>query len=176
MPPDLIDPSMLADFPGAPFAATLVDVAVASVRSDAGWHIAPKVTETLKVDGFGGQLLTLPTRRIVEITEVRDPRGIILTDWTILAGGLFRRWSWWQIGTYEVDLTHGYDSAPLDLLPVIVQRIQTQPVAANVTEHSVAVGTARELFKYRLGGDRGTQGGGTVDPVIAKYAVSAGFA
>jgi hypothetical protein len=43
----LVSPYDLEDFPGAPFSDTLVDAAVSEIRGEAGWHIAPQVTETL---------------------------------------------------------------------------------------------------------------------------------
>lgn len=149
----------LEDFPGAPFDEDLVQIAQASVRSEAGWHIAPQRTETLYLVGRGSAYLALPTRRVVEVTAVRH--GSALTEhtsgWKILGNSLYLPGGW-TAGPVEVDITHGYDETPLDLYPVIASRAVggTSRGVSQVRsgEHSVTYATADDqadsvLDRYR---------------------------
>lgn len=129
---DLVpSPSLLADFPGAPFSQDAVDAAVEYVRDQAGWHIAPVHSETFSVEAQGGRYLFLPTRQLVSISAIRHITNYsgnyqMLTDWypnqtpQFKSGQVTRMWWYWPwYGFIEVDATHGYASCPADLLPVI---------------------------------------------------------
>lgn len=121
--PALVDEGRLDSFPGGPFDPSVVASAVARVRREARWHIAPSVTETLTVDAHGGTLLLLPTMYLTAVTEVRDVSGddpVELEDWKWSRNGYLTR-CWWPCGprAVEVDVTHGYAECPDDLLPVI---------------------------------------------------------
>lgn len=118
----------LDGFPGAPFTPSQVRAAGEQVRVECGWHIAPTVTETLTLDSAGGRVLTLPTLRLVAVTEVRDVTGDtpeVLTGWRQSKVGMLSRVSW-PVGfaAVEVDLTHGYPECPPDLLAVLAERCQ----------------------------------------------------
>lgn len=116
--------SDLAWFPGAPHSQGLVDAAVSELRSRLGWHVAPVVTETLTLDHDGGPDLILPTRKIVTISQIRDVSG---TTPTTLTGyrasketGIVTGCSWPRgLAVLEVDLIHGYEKAPEDLLAAV---------------------------------------------------------
>lgn len=161
-------PSDLEKFSGAPFDPELIDIASASVRAEAGWHIAPVITETLTVDCYGGPLLALPTRRIVNISAIRDVTSgsTVLTDWRRMSAGVYRS-TGWPIGTLEVDITHGYEATPKDLLPVIAARVTSPGAASHLAQRSVTRGPFSESETYRPG---------ATDPVIARYAVLPGVA
>ena len=125
---DLVDPSMLADFPGAPFGDGPVDAAVGAIRAVAGWHIAPERTETVVVDSRGGAVVYLPTRYLIAVTEVRDmtdtvPR--VITDWRDSVRGKLQLGypCGWPIGlgAIEVDIVHGYEICPPELLPIVAE-------------------------------------------------------
>lgn len=131
MPTSPLTPTGLADYPGAPFTQSKIDSAVALVRRVAGWHIAPVVTETLTLDSEGGRTLLLPSLRVTSVTEVRDvssstPR--VLTDWRLSSSGMLSRPGGWPEGfsTVEVDLSHGYDEWPSELLRVVAEATQRQ--------------------------------------------------
>jgi hypothetical protein len=90
---------------------------------------------------------------------------------TEIAPGVLWRPTCWPVGRIEVDLTHGYDSLPKDLLPVIASRARN---AANPRDPSVASRTVGQVAEsYR---DAGGSSTATVDPVVARYAVPAGVA
>jgi len=121
----LVDPAALLDFPGGPFLQSLLDVAVAAVRFEAGWHIAPEVTQTVKLDGSETTTLILPTKYLVNVTAVRDLTGntpVAITGWRKTRSGMLSRDAGWPNGfeSVEVDMVHGHPSTPPELLPVIV--------------------------------------------------------
>lgn len=124
----------LADYPGAPFADSVVLAAGESVRRDAGWLIAPAATETVVLDGDGGRLLMLPTLHLHDVLEVRDVSGdtpVVLTEWRKTRAGMIELTSgFWPRGfeVIEVDMVHGYDACPEDLLPALAFRAQQAKV------------------------------------------------
>jgi hypothetical protein len=138
----LVAPTDLADFPGAPFAASLVAAASEQVRRQCGWHIAPLVTETFVVDSDGGRVLLLPTMRLVTVTEVRNIAGStpeVLTGWRKSPAGMLFRASGWPAGfqTVEVDMQHGYEACPDELLPIIAERCQVFAKDGSVRQESL---------------------------------------
>lgn len=119
--PDLFAPEDLEGLPGDPFDAELVRQAGEAIRNAAGWHIAPAVTETLTVDSTGRFNLYLPTKRLTAVTEVRDVTNggsTVLTGWTFNRLGRVTRPAGWPVDGHvlEVDVTHGYDETPAELL------------------------------------------------------------
>jgi hypothetical protein len=143
----LAAPTDLADFPGAPFSDALVDSAVSAVRGEAGWHIAPAVTETVTVVSEGGTVLLVPSLRVTAVTEVRDVSGDTpeaLTGWVLRRSGILERgYGWPKRHAIEVDLTHGYAETPPELLPVLARRANDARAssAGQVRLGSLSVGT-----------------------------------
>lgn len=164
----LAAPSDLEGFEGAPFDARRVSAACADVRGEARWHIAPQVTETLTLSCYGGQFLTLPTRRLVSVTAVRDVTSgsTVLTGWQVIGPDLYMSSVGFPVGTVEVDLTHGYAKTPDDLLPVIADRARGGRTS-NVRQRSEAIGGVSSSVTYA---------GVAVDPVVARYALLPGVA
>lgn len=115
--PALIDPEQLEVATGGavladdPATEGLIAQASATIRGYAGWHIAPVIEETLRVEvPFGGAPLNvlLPSLRVVRVLEVRvDGRKVDqpawLTDGHVWAGHL-------SCGPHviEADVRHGY--------------------------------------------------------------------
>lgn len=132
----LVDPAALSGFPGAPYTDTVVAAASASIRADAGWHIAPQRTETLTLDHHGGVWLVLPTLHLVEVAEVRNADGDVVDGWTASRAGVLHRERGFPagLGAVDVDLTHGYAACPPELLPVIAERCQTSTVNRSVSQ------------------------------------------
>jgi len=48
----------------------LLSIASELIADEAGWHIAPSVTETLRLDGPGGTVLNLPSKHVTNIEEI----------------------------------------------------------------------------------------------------------
>lgn len=124
----LASPANLIDYPGAPFTDAVVDAAVAAVRREAGWHIAPEVIETLVVDSSGDRFLALDTLNLADVTEIRDVTydhsTPVVTGWRNLKtpryrAGVLERPGGWPRGVLEVDVVHGFTETPADLFPII---------------------------------------------------------
>lgn len=166
----LVTPAELADFPGAPFTAAIVDAVVDGIREDLGWHVAPEVTETLTVDGTTDRELILPTLKVGEITEIRDvtdpANPVVLTGWRKNASGSVFRAAGWPLrhvyhydhnshhidldDVIEVDLTHGFEDAPASMLTAIAALCQVAKVNRLVTQEvagpfSVIYATAQQV-------------------------------
>lgn len=161
----LVDSSDLDGFPGAPFDPLRIAEASASIRAEAGWHIAPEVSETLTLDHSGGRLLCIPTLRlrgVDEVRDVRDPDNVsVLDNWTVSRTGLLYRADGWPsgFGAIEIDLTHGYDYCPGELIPVVAARCQAAAVLSTVKQESSGSesvtymggpGTDRRVHRYRI--------------------------
>lgn len=140
---DLASPADLADLPGAPFTDAQVDAAVAALRAHAGWHIAPPRTETLTLDVIGGSRVVLPSLRVTAVAEVRntyEDTPVEITDfrWSE-AGVLSRRYCSLPCGfrALEVDITHGYDECPPELLPSIAACAATASLSPAVASRGI---------------------------------------
>lgn len=143
----LVTGADLAGFPGAPFTDAVADAAGESVRDEAGWHIAPEVTETLTVWSEGGVALLLPSLRVVSVSEIRDVTGDtseVLTGWEDRGSGILYRATGWPVNRrLEVDLVHGHTTVPKALLPVIAHRAQATKITglSNVRLGSLSIGS-----------------------------------
>lgn len=133
-----------------PRAEEALDGASQAIRNYCGWHVTPVATETLVLDGPGGRLLSLPTKRVVSIAS-------IVEDETTLADNTDFRWS--EDGSVKrktcrwsddfriltVVLTHGYDTA-LDLkrvlLSVVMRELSSPSGATREQAGAVSVSWA----------------------------------
>lgn len=103
----------------------IVRQAQRAVRNYCQWHVWPVITETLKLDGDGGKVLMLPTLKIVELISVTT--GGATVDLANIddseAGFLELSVGCWspRAGKTRVELQHGYDDVPEDVVAVIVQ-------------------------------------------------------
>ena len=138
---DFVTPEGLLGLPGSTFPAPAVAAAVARIRREAGWHIAPSVTETIDIDSWGGNELVLPSLYVTDVASVAiwGPSGLGPS----LALGEEVRWSqrgllWlprggtWPVGRgkVQVTLTHGYPEAPADL-KLLTASATTRPIASE---------------------------------------------
>ena len=125
---------------------------VAEVRAFCGWHIAPEVTETLTLDGPGGYILVLPTRRLVDLVSITDD-GSAVTDPEWSASGMVRRYCWTRRfrGIFAT-VTHGHEDWPLDLLAVMQEIAASTGAYAGVK--SVSSGAHQVTFESSLRHDQ----------------------
>lgn len=166
---DLASPTDLAGLPGAPFTEAQVDAAVQAVRNAAGWHIAPERTETVVLDIVCAERrLRLPTRKLVAVAEIRDADTdeVVVADTYRVSHALaqVKRSSWWTSGfeTVEVDMTHGYETTPADVLAVVanavglarrdptVQRVSLDDFATSYNTEATRSAIAAQLGDYAL--------------------------
>lgn len=160
--PPLATPGDLAGLPGAPFSEQAVTAAGEQLRRTCGWHISPEVEETLTVDSPGGRVLWLPTRWVLDVTAVRDVSGsspVALSGWRWSQGGMLSLESGFPAGfrAIEVDLVHGFELCPADLLPVIADRTKRRVMQESLGSRSITFGVDGDrtidqtLASYRLG-------------------------
>lgn len=142
--PPLFDAAALSGFPGAPFAESAVAAAASAIRAAAGWHVAPSVTETIVVDCDGGAYLFIPTLWLDSVTAIRDSDGntIALDDVQLAktprfrAGCLYRSQSWPTLDTVELDIVHGFDACPPELLALGAAMCQSISRDRSITQES----------------------------------------
>ena len=163
---DLAAPEDLAGFPGAPFTENQVDAAVAAVRSAARWHIAPEREETVTLDVAAyDSWLRLPTRKLVSVDEVRDVDADEVIEDTgyrvsLNLAQVKRSGYYWPCGygAVEVDMTHGYESCPADVLPVIALAValgKRDPTVSEVRLDDYSVRRNTEMLRAALAAELG---------------------
>ncbi|MFJ5106772.1 MULTISPECIES: hypothetical protein [unclassified Glutamicibacter] len=90
-----------------------IDAATSAVRRYCGWHVTPVHSETLIVDGNGGEVLQLKSKHVVSVETVLVDGSPVDTDWS--EAGLLARsdGGCWpaKYRSISVTLTHGYESA-----------------------------------------------------------------
>lgn len=130
------------------------------IRKECGWHVAPSMTHTIRLDGYGGDTLILPSLHVTDITSVKLD-GVEHVDdcsWSshgtiVLRKGLFPD----MPGSIEVTLTDGWDLDEVPelqaLLLSIAKRAMSQP-AGVVASQSVNGSTV----SYFHGSDGNTPG------------------
>lgn len=163
---DLVD--IVLSSSGQMLDEQLVDNAVAQIRNQAGWHIAPVRTETVAVGHFGGSpFLVLPTRRAVSVSAIRR-NGVTVAagGYMLLPSGLLHMASrrGWEFGTYEIDLTHGYATCPPELVGLIAKMAQGE-AQADPTVARVSVGAV--AYDYR----DASAGGWLDNPILSRYTL-----
>lgn len=114
-----------------------LDGASTAIRRYCGWHIAPEVTSTVKLDGPGGRILSLPSLNVTAVTSIID-HAVALTDETDYqwsADGSVRRvHACWTDDYRSIDATfiHGYGFADdvKQILLASVSRALSSPSGA----------------------------------------------
>lgn len=102
-----------------------LEAAHGSVRRFCGWHVAPLITETLRVDGRGGKSLLIRSGRIVNLIAVTsDGRDVTADVDSSHNGTLELRSGCWssRLGGVTVELEHGYE---LEEVPEVAALIVT---------------------------------------------------
>ena len=115
--PDIVDPEQKLT------GKWWMQAAQAAVRAYAGWHVAPVITETLRTDAYGGRVLQIASKHVVEIEkiEVYGADWTSEVDWSEAGTLQLRRGHWPDApGAVQVTLTHGYE---LEVVPQIAALI-----------------------------------------------------
>ncbi|WRS30598.1 hypothetical protein U6G28_02610 [Actinomycetaceae bacterium MB13-C1-2] len=110
--------------------------AQAAIRRFCGWHVAPILSETLRVDAYGGRVLELPSKHVTKLESVMvgGVDWLDRLDWSE-AGTLQLkrgRGHWPDApGAVEVTLEHGWSAEDVPevaaLIVTIGKRARTQP-------------------------------------------------
>ncbi len=137
-----------------------LDVAVAIVRTYCRWHIAPTVTETITLDGRGGQLLTLPSMHVAAVTAVTVD-GVDIDDFDWSTNGTVERCGWWpsKRRSIEIDVQHGHAACPDDVAGVVASIAAKLPLSTGGAD--IEVGVVEESigsYRYRLSDSSQTEG------------------
>jgi hypothetical protein len=121
----LVDVADLSEFRGAPFTAVVVGAAADSVRSECGWHVAPSASEVVRLRG-GSRVLLLPSLHVTAVASITDGDGNAVTGWDWFENGVVELPSSSFPRVVSVTFTHGYESCPQALLPIIAERASAQ--------------------------------------------------
>lgn len=139
----------------APIANFFLGAATAAVRNYCGWHVFPAKSETMVLDGPGGELLELRTKRLQNVKSLTE-NGVGLipdVDFEWSPSGLLRKRCWTErFRSIVVEVEHGFTSAPdlLELVYGLATRAASSPSGAvqdtagpfTVTSAQVAPGVA----------------------------------
>lgn len=110
--------------------AAVLTAASAVVRAYCGWHIYPKITEEITVNGSGSTVQGLPTLQVLDVTAVSS-NGVVLDmagiDWAPEGILEWRTSIYYSPGYFVrkrrgvvVDLTHGFVVQPYDVTALVV--------------------------------------------------------
>lgn len=138
-------PSMATAVGGERPTQDQIDKAVATIRQLCGWHVWPRRSETLRLDGTGDETMILPTKRLVDVTALTvngEHVGVDKVGWSD-DGLLYRRGGFpFGFRNVAVTITHGHDSAP-DLAAVALEMAaRSMRPAGNISVGSISVGAA----------------------------------
>lgn len=96
--------------------------ACARVRSAAGWHIAPVVTETVTVAGAGLPYVAVRTLRLLDVSAATDQGVAVTPKWResgyVYPDAVGGSWGASFDGV-QLTIRHGYEQCPEDLLDAI---------------------------------------------------------
>lgn len=112
------------------------------VRTWCGWHLAPRITQAVTVDGSGASTLALPSLHLVDllaIVENEAPVDLELVEWS-RAGFLIRRDRCWtcRLRGVRAEILHGHARTPAEVRAVVVA------IVARAVVHPAGTGVASE--------------------------------
>ena len=96
------------------------DAACSAVRAYCGWHVAPSVTETVILDGSGSSVQMLPSLHVTDLTSITND-GTLVTDPEWSEAGMVRGCWTGRFRGVTVQMTHGYDECPAEILGVLTE-------------------------------------------------------
>lgn len=153
-------------------------VATQLIRDYCGWHVAPILEETITLDGNGTDRVLLPSRRVLDVSEVRigdSVLGASAFEWS--QDGILKRVGGVWPDSYRaihVTLRHGYEDSGLlaDLVRAISARAKADPTGMVASKRA---GT--QSVSFRSGNFGGGAGGGllsTERDLLAPYKLTWG--
>lgn len=135
-PAPLVEAGDLAAFRGAPFDDAVTKAAAESVRTECGWHIAPDIEQTIIVRTGGTDTVLLPSLHVTEVAAVTDRDGTPVDGWEAWSNGILERPGGFP-NAIEITFTHGHETCPPDLLPIIAERAAAQ-AAGRIKSEALA--------------------------------------
>ena len=138
--PDMFDTQSQFD------AGMWLKAAQAAVRAYCGWHVCPQLARTITVDSYGGQTLLLPTKHIVDVSNVTIGGVDCTSDVQWSEAGILRLTTGMfpdGLRDVSVSLTDGYDPADVPqvmaLLVTLAKRAQIQPGIASQSVNGASI-------------------------------------
>ena len=132
-----------------------LEAAQATVRAFCGWHVAPVITETVRVTARGGDSLVLPSLCVRELKTIRFGSQTVEATGCVAWSreGVVRLLNGMRFpdtpGGVEVELTHGFEPGEVPDVTVIIatvaRRAASQPglvASQSVNGASVSYATA----------------------------------
>jgi hypothetical protein len=121
-----------------------------TVKAYCGWHVAPSLSETVKVEGDGSRVLLLPSLHVTGVSEVRDEDNTVVTGWKVRENGVARG-CWTPETLYSFDITHGYEEMPGEVAEIV----------ADLDARSGSAGAFAQVgqVRYATGSDGAPIGG-----------------
>lgn len=125
-----------------PRAPLILAGATRAIQRYAGWHIAPSLTETKRLDGaYVGNILQLPSLHVTEVTSViahnrRDASTITYDEYSFgwsENGNVeyYSKWGWpYGYRNIEIEFTHGYSLDQISDLKQIVLQVSAQALSS----------------------------------------------
>ncbi|MBF4628898.1 hypothetical protein [Curtobacterium flaccumfaciens] len=103
-----------------------LDAAQGAVRRYCGWHVAPVITETIRLDGTGQRTLLVPSGRLIAVTAATSDGRDVLSQVTVSGRGMLelRDGGLWSsaLGGIIITIEHGY---PVEEVPDVSGVIAT---------------------------------------------------
>jgi len=135
-----------------------------AARAYCGWHIAPSITDTYTLDGPGSSILMLPSLKVTAVSSVTND-GTAVTDPEWSEAGMVRGcWSCKFRGVV-VEMTHGYDVCPPEILGVLQE----------AASRGVGGSAVSQVGQVRMGGVSGVPGAASFmldqKAVLDRYAL-----
>jgi hypothetical protein len=98
------------------------------VRATCGWHLAPRITQTVTVDGSGADTVALPTLHLIDLLAVTDngtPVDLEQVEWST-AGFLICRNRCWtrRLRGVRAEILHGHTRTPAEVRAVVVAIVE----------------------------------------------------
>lgn len=125
-----------------------------AVRSECGWHVAPVITETLTLDGNGGSVLLLPSKRVKTLISVINDGVDVTAQVDHSRAGILELASGWtsRLGKVIISLEHGYEFVDVPDVAGVVAALAARSsvipagiAAQNIGPAGVKYGTAPML-------------------------------
>lgn len=155
-PPLVTKAELEAAYPTAgPVSQPDLDALQDDVRSVCGWHIAPKLVETVTLRSEGETALVLPTLKLHAVLSVERWTG---TTWEPMTGAedvdnwsarscCIYRASGFPRGTIRVTMEHGYETLPPALLQGLQRLLSGRPgpgavAAEGLPGHTLTLDTS----------------------------------
>lgn len=140
--------------------------AAGAVRDYCGWHVAPIITERMRLDGRGGRTLLVPSLRILEVVSCFVDGNDVADEVRISERAGYIEFDRWPCGAGSIDLTirHGFlpeeapgvlgivaDAAQRAKGPAGIARQQVSGASVTYLSASDLMGAERaKLDRYRL--------------------------